>query len=167
MTPFGKMRVSRTSPLIAAILVSTPIGGCGEDFESKLREPASIELTGAIKPDQVIVSPDAVGAGPISITISNQTGDACTVTLEGDSVREEVGPINPLDTATIQKTVAPGTYRVRARAGDGGTNEIRPADLRVGRPREARTAGSGFPGPRRHQSRHVGGLGAVRPSAVG
>ena len=46
-------------------------------------------------------------------------------------------PINPQDTATIQKTVAQGTYEVRAGSEDGGTDVIRPAVLKVGPPRPA------------------------------
>lgn len=111
--------------------------GCGEDFKNERRAPVSIQLTGVIRPGKVIVSPHKVGAGPISITISNQTQEAHTLTLQGNSVREEVGPVNPQDTATIQKTLAQGAYEVRAGSENGGTNAIRPASLRVGRARAA------------------------------
>jgi hypothetical protein len=50
-------------------------------------------------------------------------------------VRERVGPINPLDTATIQKTVVPGNYEVRAGSSAAVPKEIAPATLRVGRAR--------------------------------
>lgn len=83
------------------------------------------------------MSPAQVGAGPIYITISNQTDLAHTVTLEGNSVREQVGPINPQDTATIQKTVSQGSYEVRANPDGAGVGGIRPGELRVGPPREA------------------------------
>ncbi len=136
MTPFGKKRLSKTSLLIAAFLVTTAIG-CGEDFKNERRAPISIDLTGVIKPRAVTVSPHKIGAGPISITISNQTEEAHTLALVGNSVREEVGPVNPQDTATIQKTVAQGTYEVRAGSENGGTNTVRPATLKVGRARPA------------------------------
>ena len=120
-----------------AILSSTVAAGCGEDFENAPREPVPIELTGVIKPERVTVSPRRIGAGPISITISNQTEEAREVTLEGNGISERVGPVNPQDTATIQKTVVQGTYEVRAGSEDGGTDVIRPAKLDVGRPRAA------------------------------
>jgi len=135
MIPFGK-RLSKTSLLIAAVLLTTAVG-CGEDFPDEPRAPVSIELTGVIKPRAVTVSPAKVGAGPISITIANQTDEAHTLTLVGNSVREKVGPVNPQDTATIQKTVTQGTYEVRAGSENGGTNAIRPATLKVGTPRPA------------------------------
>jgi hypothetical protein len=110
--------------------------GCGEeDFANKPRPPASVALTGVIQDRGVTVSPDKVGAGPISITISNQTKAEHTVTLEGDRVRERVGPINPLDTATIQKTLRPGRYEVRAGSSAATPHEITPDTLMVGRER--------------------------------
>ncbi len=111
--------------------------GCGdEDFENKPRPPVPIELTGVIQEKKVTVSPDKVGAGPILITVSNQTKDAHTLTLEGESVRERVGPINPLDTATIQRTLRPGSYEVRAGSSVAVAHEIKPAMLHIGKARK-------------------------------
>lgn len=137
MTPFLEKRLSPKSLLLAAILLSTAVAGCGEDFENAPRTPVPIELTGVIKPERVTVSPRRIGAGPISITISNQTAQARTVTLKGNGVSERVGPVNPQDTATIQKTVVQGTYEVTAASEEGAADVIRPATLRVGRPRPA------------------------------
>lgn len=93
------------------------------------------ELTGVIQPSKVTVSPNKVGAGPVLITLSNQTDDAHTVTLEGDSIKERIGPVNPQDTATIQKTLSPGRYEVRAGSAVAAPKEIVPAVLSVGRAR--------------------------------
>jgi hypothetical protein len=77
------------------------------------------------------VSPNKVGAGPVLITISNQTGEAHTVTLEGDTIKERIGPVQPQDTATIQKTLPRGEYEVRAGSAVAVPKEIRPATLAV------------------------------------
>ena len=138
------MRATRKTRRIrgaAAVLAAGVIGvlavGCGDkDFENKPRPPVPIELTGVIQEKKVTVSPNKVGAGPILITVSNQTKDAHTLTLEGRSVRERVGPINPLDTATIQKTLAPGSYEVRAGSSVAVAHEIRPASLVIGKQRK-------------------------------
>ncbi|HEY1359827.1 MAG TPA: hypothetical protein VGF21_16105 [Thermoleophilaceae bacterium] len=90
-----------------------------------------IELTGVIQPAKVTVSPNKVGAGPVLITISNQTNEAHTVTLEGDTVKERIGPVQPEDTATIQKTLARGDYEVRAGSSVAVPKEITPAKLRI------------------------------------
>ena len=111
--------------------------GCGDDdFKNEPRPPVPIELTGVIQEEKVTVSPDRVGAGPILITVSNQTQDVHTLTLEGEGVRERIPPINPLDTATIQKTLKPGSYEVRAGSSVAVEQEIRPAELVIGKRRK-------------------------------
>ena len=131
MTSLPKKRPS-TSALLLAAVVTFAATGCGEDFENAPRAPVPIELTGVIQPSKITIAPKKVGAGPIAITISNQTDEAYTVLLEGATVREQVGPVNPRDTATIQKTVTQGTYMVRASSDEGGAVAIRPGELKVG-----------------------------------
>jgi hypothetical protein len=119
--------------LICGIVV---IGGCGgEDFKNKPRPAAAIELTGVIQPKGVTIDPAKVGGGAVQITISNQTPDAHTLTLRGDSVEETVGPIQPMDTGTIQKTLKRGTYEVRAGSERAVKKEIPPGRLTVGNTR--------------------------------
>ncbi|MEX2196761.1 MAG: hypothetical protein WD844_15880 [Thermoleophilaceae bacterium] len=112
--------------------------GCGDDdFENEPRPPVPLQLTGVITPERVTVSPNRVGAGPVVITVSNQTPDAHTVTLEGEGLRERVGPINPEDTASIQKALPPGQYTVQAGSSQAVSEEIRPATLVIGEPRDS------------------------------
>ena len=129
-------RKTRWFMLLALGTLSVSALGCGgEDFKNEPRPPVAIELTGVIQRDKVTVSPAKVGAGPISITIANETDEAHTLTLEGERIRERVGPVNPRDTATIQKTLAPGSYEVRAGSSEAVPKEIAPAKLTVGRQR--------------------------------
>ena len=130
-TPVGAAAV-----LVGSVLV-VAMGGCGGgDFKNKPTPRSPIELTGVIQADKVTVSPHRVPSpGPILITVSNQTKDSHTVTLEGERVKERVGPINPLDTATIQKTLSPGTYEIRAGSSVAVPKEIAPSVLRVGNKR--------------------------------
>ena len=117
------------------------LGGCGEDdFENEPRPPVPKQLTGVITDERVTVSPRALGAGPVVITVSNQTEASHTVTLEsasGGNIREQVGPINPLDTATIQRTLEPGRYTVSAGSERAVAREIEPATLNIGEERES------------------------------
>ncbi|MEA2332047.1 MAG: hypothetical protein QOH58_2185 [Thermoleophilaceae bacterium] len=114
------------------------IAGCGdEDFENQPRPPVPLELTGVIQEDKVTVSPSRnIGAGPFVITISNQTKDPHTVTLEGDRIRQQSGSVAPLDTVTIRKTLDPGSYEVRAGSEAAVREEIDPAVLDVGAERK-------------------------------
>ncbi len=135
MALIGKTRAG-TFPLLICVVMLGAGPGCGdEDFKNTPRAPPTVELTGVIKPERVTIAPDRVGAGPVRITISNQTDEAHTLTLEGKTVRERVGPVNPQDTATIQKTLPQGTYEVRAGSEEAVTREITPAELTIGRPR--------------------------------
>ena len=119
------------------VAVAAMLGGCGEDdFENEARAPVRIALTGVIQDDEVTVSPAKVGAGPVEITISNQTDGERTITLEGESITEDGGPVQPGDTVTLQKTLEPGSYEVRAGSEKAVRQEIQPAVLEIGRERE-------------------------------
>ena len=113
------------------------IAGCGEDdFENKARAPVREALTGVIQDDEVTVSPSKIGAGPVEITISNQTDSKHSITLEGQSIIERGGSVGPGDTATIQKTLEPGSYEVRAGSEKAVRQEIQPAVLEIGKKRK-------------------------------
>jgi hypothetical protein len=116
----------------ALVLAAT---GCGdEDFANDPRPPSAVELNGVITDSGVMISPTREGAGPIQLTIDNQTDRAHTVTLEGDEIVERVGPVQPKDTAKIQKTLPSGTYTISAgssRAVDI-EDQIPPATLTIG-----------------------------------
>jgi hypothetical protein len=117
-------------------VVAALIAGCGEDdFKNEARAPVRLALTGVIQDDKVTVSPAKIGAGPVEITISNQTDSVRTVTLEGESISERQGPVQPGDTATIQKTLEPGSYEVRAGSKKAVRKEIQPALLTIGKER--------------------------------
>lgn len=131
MTAIGKTRVRKLAILVCVIAFG--VTGCGDDdFKNDPRAAAPIELSGVIKPTRVIVAPDDVGGGPVRIIISNQTNEALEVTLQGGSVREQVGPVYPQDTATIQQMLEPGRYALRARSDDPRSRGIAPAEIRIG-----------------------------------
>ena len=110
------------------------VASCGdEDFENEPRAPVRIQLSGVIQQDKVTVSPARnLGAGPVEITISNQTDDPHTIRLEGDSIVEQAGSVEPDDTLTIKRTLDPGTYEVIAGSEQAAAKEIEPAVLDVG-----------------------------------
>jgi hypothetical protein len=131
-------RIRASAPLCgvtAAMLIFVGCGG-GSDFQNKPRPAVPVELTGVITNSKVTVSPNKVGAGPVVITVSNQTQHSHTLTLDGSSIAPvRVGPINPLDTAQIQKTLRPGQYEVKAGSEQAATGNIAPARLVIGKAR--------------------------------
>jgi hypothetical protein len=130
---------SRRAGALAGIAISAALAsGCGDDdFANEPRPPVPIGLSGVIQTDKVTVSPSRVGAGPIVITVSNQTRRPRTITLEGETLVAREGPIEPGDTATLQRTLAPGSYEVRAGSETAVRREIEPALLDIGAERPA------------------------------
>ena len=71
------------------------------------------------------------------LVISNQTQQSQTITLErsgsqGEPNRDVVGPVNPLQPATLQQTLTPGQYTISV---DTASSGIAPAVINVGAPR--------------------------------
>jgi len=133
----------RTAALVPlAVAGALALGGCGDssaDYKNDPRPPGPIIITGYIDDQRVSVSPRTLGAGPISLIVTNQTGAAQRVTLEsagatgsGPGIRQVTAPISPQDTATLKVDVKPGSYSVHV-----GGDAIRAARLRVGPERES------------------------------
>ena len=126
----GRIRVAAL--LVGGACAVGMLAGCGkQEFENTPRPAVPMQLSGVITQREVEVSPRRVGAGPVIVIVSNQTEQSYTVTLEGEQLREMVGPINPGDTATIQATLPEGQYEVKAgseRAVEPSA-QIRPAEL--------------------------------------
>jgi hypothetical protein len=129
------VRMRRITVASAVAVVTLTGCGGGKDFANKPRPPVPLQLTGVITQQKVTISPNKVGAGPVVITVSNQTGQSHTLTLDGQGVQERVGPINPLDTAEMQKTLRPGRYHITAGSEAAVAHQIRPATLFIGKER--------------------------------
>ncbi|HWT93673.1 MAG TPA: hypothetical protein VN238_11790 [Solirubrobacteraceae bacterium] len=132
------MRKIHRSLLAAGALLL--IAGCGSedtDYGNEPRPPARITVTARIGDEGVSVSPRSFGAGPVQLVVSNQTDEAQELTLETDEIggddpgiKQNSGPINPGDTASLQANLGRGTYRVGVDA--RGIDATR---LKVGRER--------------------------------
>ena len=93
--------------LMAATLA---LAGCGSDpdYANDPRPPSPINVTSAVTPEKVTVSPPKFGAGPIVLIIANQTEQPQRVTLQTDElagssggIKQSTSPINPGGTATL------------------------------------------------------------------
>lgn len=129
----------RRAALAAACGTALVAAGCGSDktYKNDPRPPTTIVITAAILPDKVSVSPSEFGAGPISLTIANETDASQRISIVRQvngqpQANEQTGPINPHDTATLKADVEEGTYEIRVES-DG----IAPASVAVGPQRES------------------------------
>ena len=141
MSGAGNIRSGRAALVAGGLSLALAATGCGggDDFANVPRPPTAVELTGVINDEAVNISPKREGAGPIRITIANQTDRALTITLDGENVEERVGPVAPSDTAEIQKTLTSGTYEIRAGSSRAVNieDQIAPAKLEIGPERDS------------------------------
>jgi hypothetical protein len=122
------------APLVAVLAVmALAVAGCGGDDEarSEQRPPVPINVSVQIGAERVTASPDEIGAGPVTLLVSNQSGAAQTLTVDGPRLRRAVGPIPPDDTATVKLTLGTGEFTIAAEDAAG----LAPATIKVGPPR--------------------------------
>jgi hypothetical protein len=126
---------------IGLLVVTLGLAACGDDadYANEPRPPSPINVTAAITPEKITVSPKQFGAGPIVLIIANETHQAHRVTLETDElgastpgIKQSTAPINPDGTATLKVDVREGEYQVSV---DGGG--IAGARVKVGGERES------------------------------
>ena len=137
----GMFRAVTRRAAIAATLTACALAGCGggDDYANEPRPAAPINVTAAISDAEVSVSPRTFGAGPIVITVSNQTDRPQRLTIETDEIggsqagiRETSEPIDPRGTASLTVDVREGEYSIST-----GSRGIAPAGVRVGAARKS------------------------------
>jgi hypothetical protein len=123
----------------SAVPFAVLAAGCSEedDYANRPRPPSPVLISAAISPERVSISPRELGAGPVTLIVTNQTQRSQEITLETDEIggsapgiEQRSGPINPGDTASLKADLAEGTYSVGV---DG--SGIGAATLRVGEER--------------------------------
>jgi hypothetical protein len=122
--------------VLAGLGVSLLVVGCGSStsHKNKLKPPEPINVTASVSNRKVSVSPNAFGAGPIVLIITNQTARQQDVTLETRAlngkpgIKQSTGPIVPEGgTAQLQVNVSQGNYRLST-----DDDSVSPATIAVG-----------------------------------
>jgi hypothetical protein len=123
------------------VLFAVPIvalAACGGDQrENRLRPPVPVTLTAAIHEDALQVSPATVGAGTVTLLVSNQSKAPQTVTFATDELGGERGgntasspEIAPGSTGRLTIVTREGDYSVHTQ-----DEAIRAARVKIGPPR--------------------------------
>jgi hypothetical protein len=121
---------------LGCALIVAACGGSDHTYKNTARPPAAVVVSASIDDQQVSVSPKRLGAGPITLIISNQSTASQQVTLETEDSPDaagpgekaiETGPINPRETASVKGNVKQGTYALHV-----GADGVRAAKIVVG-----------------------------------
>jgi hypothetical protein len=138
----------RTGAIASGLLSMAVLAGCGggKQFADKSRPPAPLQLNGVITKDGVSISPNKLGAGPVVISISNQTPVSHTLELDGGTnAPVTTAPIAPTDVGTIQATLEKGVYTVKAGSQKAVVKQLTPARLVIGKARRDSNDEVGLP----------------------
>ena len=109
--------------------------GCGDNssYKNKLKPPEPINVTANVSNSRISVSPNAFGAGPIVLIITNQTTRRQDITLETAALNGKPGikqstSITPQGgTAQLQVDVTQGNYSLKV-----DDTAVAPAKIAVG-----------------------------------
>ena len=137
--PRGTVRPVRRVASLALVVAAA--AGCGGESrrENRDRPPPLVVMTAAIQEDTIRVTPRTVGAGPIELVVSNQSGEARTVTFETDELGGRLAgttasssEIPPSGTGRLRIDAREGTYAIRV-----DDEAVRAARVKIGPPRES------------------------------
>ncbi len=125
----------RIPPIAAAGLVTIAVAGCGsDDYANDPRPPRPLNIAAFIDGKRVTISPRAIGGGPVTIVVTNQSRVSQDLSIHGaldadpcTSAVSSTGPINPNGTASFKVNVREGACTLTATG-----RAVAPARLRVG-----------------------------------
>ncbi len=116
-------RCAAAGLVIAAVFAA----GCGaEDHPNDPRPPAPEELSGKVDNQKVVVVPDALGAGLVTVTFSNQSADDVQIAFDGPT-SAQTDEIPAGGTGSVQFQAETGEYAVEA-----SVPTIKPAVMKIG-----------------------------------
>jgi hypothetical protein len=130
------MRIQTIAVLAVTAAGVTGCGSAGSAAASRPNPPPPITLSAFVGGDTVRVSPSRFGAGPVLLTVADQSprAIALVVTRSGSGrALARTAPINPEGVTQVKLDIGPGTYTVAAllhsRHGAARTDSSRSAAL--------------------------------------
>ncbi len=140
-TPAMRLRMGLVS--IAAVLGLSGCGSAGSPAASRPAPPPPIVVSAYVSSSQIRVSPSHFGAGPVLLTITNQSHRAVALrVLRRGRAIARTAPINPQGVTQLKVDLGRGSYSLAVAAAGRRTDAQKTlpsravaARLRVGRPR--------------------------------
>lgn len=126
--------------MISALAAS----GCGggATLTAKPGPPPPVNVTAYIDDARLSLSPASVGAGPVTLVVTNQASQTETLTVRaagGTQALASTGPINPQATAEVTVDLSSrGDYTVAA--SQPRSSSVHAATLQIGPPRSGAAA---------------------------
>ena len=129
------MRKLSLGALSALALVAAGCGS-GGSYANNPRPPVPVTVTAAIRPEGVVISPAKLGAGPIILIATNETGSSQNLTVSQSTSgtsggAASTGPINPQGVGQVKVDLVEGRYTIKP------SGSVKPAVLRVGKSRSS------------------------------
>jgi hypothetical protein len=122
------LNATRKTSLALLPAAALAIAGCGtkERTANELRPPVPIQLNAALMPKKIMLSPNQIGGGPITLIVSNLTGVDQRITFGANSpsgtsdlrIDSQSATIAPNNTALMKANLTDGTYSLSV---DGDT----------------------------------------------
>ncbi len=139
----GTMRIRICLVSTAAVLSLSACGSAGSPAASRPAPPNPIVVSAYVGAGQIRVSPSHFGAGPILLTVTNQSDHAVALRLlHGGHAIARTAPINPQGVTQLKVDLNRGGYTLTAASAGRRTDAQRTlpshvvgARLRVGRHR--------------------------------
>jgi hypothetical protein len=139
-------RTMRIRIALGSVIVGLAVSACGSagsPAASRPAPPQPIVVSAYVNAVQVRVSPSHLGAGPVLLTVTNQSRHAVAlVVVHSSRVLARTAPINPQGVTQLKVDLAQGDYALSADAAGRRTDaqrtlrwRIAEARLRVGRTR--------------------------------
>ena len=137
------MPIRRGLVAIAVVLGVSACGSAGSPAASRPAPPDPIVVSAYVSPTGVRVSPSHFGAGPILLTVTNQSARAVALRIQrGAHAVARTAPLNPQGVTQLKVDLGRGAYSLLAARAGRRTDAQRTlpshligARLRVGRPR--------------------------------
>ena len=137
------MRIRTALAPVAAALGLSACGSAGSPAASRAAPPEPIIVSAYVGAAQIRVSPARFGAGPVLLTVANQSRRAVALRIvRAGRGLARTAPINPQGVTQLKVDLARGAYELVAAAAGRLTDaqrtlpsRIAPARVRVGRTR--------------------------------